>query len=161
MLFRSRAHGGEASGGVDRCRRARLSHPHATLPDVEGVPALRFAAAARSLGVAARAAGLEVPAFRSPPRLPGANRSIRRFPGGAIVAVRVRGRSLAPVLEDMVEGVLVANRVRGEARPRLRLALLAAALGDAVPGPAPSPGPATAPTLTEPTRVAERETQAA
>lgn len=128
---------------------------------MEGVPALRFATAARSLGTAARAAGLEVPAFRSPPRLPGANRSIRRFPGGAIVAVRVRDRSLAAVLEDMVEGVLVANRVRGAARPRLRLALLAAALGDVVPGPVPGPAPAAPPTLTEPTRVAERETQAA
>ena len=130
---------------------------------MDGVPALTFASAARSLGTAARAAGLEVPAFRSPPRIAGADRSIRRFPGGAVVAVRVRGRSLAPVLEDMVEGVLVANRVRGEARPRLRLALLAAALGDALPAPAPTPSPAgpPAPTLTPPTRVAERHTQAA
>lgn len=124
---------------------------------MEGVPALRFAAAARSLATAARAAGLDVPAFRSPPRLPGVNRSIRRFPGGAIVAVRVRGRSFAPVLEDMVEGILVANRVRGEARPRLRLALLAAVLDAG----RPSPRPASPPTLTSPTRVAERETQAA
>lgn len=142
-----------------------MSDPPANLSDVDGVPALTFASAARSLGTAARAAGLDVPAFRSPPRIPGSDRSIRRFPGGAVVAVRVRGRSLAPVLEDMVEGVLVANRVRGEARPRLRLALLAAALGDALPAPVPSPvpGPAPdpAPTLTPPTRVAERHTQAA
>ena len=145
------------------CRRPTVSDPPANLTVVDGVPALTFASAARSLGTAARAAGLEVPAFRSPPRIPGADRSIRRFPGGAVVAVRVRGRSLAPVLEDMVEGVLVANRVRGEARPRLRLALLAAALGDALPAPAPTPSPAgpPAPTLTPPTRVAERHTQAA
>lgn len=149
------------------CRADRdpttVSDPPVNLTDVDGVPALTFASAARSLGTAARAAGLDVPAFRSPPRIPGADRSIRRFPGGAVVAVRVRGRSLAPVLEDMVEGVLVANRVRGEARPRLRLALLAAALGDALPAPAPTPSPAgpPAPTLTPPTRVAERHTQAA
>ena len=144
-------------------RRPTVSDPPANLTPVDGVPALTFASAARSLGTAARAAGLDVPAFRSPPRIPGADRSIRRFPGGAVVAVRVRGRSLAPVLEDMVEGVLVANRVRGEARPRLRLALLAAALGDALPAPAPTPTPtgAPAPTLTGPTRVAERHTQAA
>ena len=147
----------------DDVDRVTVSDPPANLTDVDGVPALTFASAARSLGTAARAAGLDVPAFRSPPRIPGADRSIRRFPGGAVVAVRVRGRSLAPVLEDMVEGVLVANRVRGEARPRLRLALLAAALGDALPAPAPTPSPAgpPAPTLTPPTRVAERHTQAA
>ena len=75
----------------------------------------------------------------------------------AVVAVRVRGRSFTPVLEDMVEGILVANRVRGEARPRLRLALLAAVLDAG----RPSPRPASPPTLTSPTRVAERQTQAA
>lgn len=148
-----------------------------------GVPALRFASVARSLGTAARASGLEVPAFRSPPRIPEVNRSIRRYPGGSVVSVKIKGRPLGRVVEDMVDGVLIANRVRGEASPRLRLALLRAALGEFLPdtpdtedgqvldrgGVAAAPviradslpeAPA-ASTLEEPARVAERHTQAA
>ena len=147
-----------------------------------GVPALRFASVARSLGTAARASGLEVPAFRSPPRIPDVNRSIRRYPGGSVVSVKIKGRPLGRVVEDMVDGVLIANGVRGEASPRLRLALLRAALGEFLPdtqvlntqvsdggGVETSPviradslpeAPA-ASTLEQPARVAERHTQAA
>lgn len=147
-----------------------------------GVPALRFASVARSLGTAARASGLEVPAFRSPPRIPDVNRSIRRYPGGSVVSVKIKGRTLGRVVEDMVDGVLISNRVRGEASPRLRLALLRAALGEFLPetqlpnaqvadqgGAEASPviradslpeAPA-ASTLEQPARVAERHTQAA
>ncbi|MSW05735.1 MAG: hypothetical protein F2894_05960 [Actinobacteria bacterium] len=147
-----------------------------------GVPALRFASVARSLGTAARASGLEVPAFRSPPRIPDVNRSIRRYPGGSVVSVKIKGRPLGRVVEDMVDGVLIANGVRGEASPRLRLALLRAALGEFLPdtqvlntqvsdggGVEASPviradslpeAPA-ASTLEQPARVAERHTQAA
>jgi hypothetical protein len=85
-------------------------------------PALRFADAARRLSAAARAVGLAAPAFRSPPRLSGAARTIRRYPGGAVVSVQLRGRSFNEVAADMVEGVLVANGVDGEARVRLRAA---------------------------------------
>jgi len=90
---------------------------------VETVPALRFAQLARRLGAAARATGLAVPAFRSPPRIAGACRTIRRYPGGAVVSVQLRGRPFEEVAADMVEGVLVANRVSGEAAARLRVAL--------------------------------------
>jgi hypothetical protein len=93
---------------------------------VEVASALRFAHAARQLGSAARAAGLAVPGFRCPPRLPAARRTIRRYPGGAVVSVRLRGRPFADVTADMVEGVVVANRLRGEAARRLRDALAAA-----------------------------------
>lgn len=92
-------------------------------------PALRFADSVRCLSAAARAAGLEVPAFRSPPRVSGAARTIRRFPGGTVVSVRIRGRGFGDVVSDMVEGVLVANRVEGEARVRLRTALIGAVTG--------------------------------
>ncbi len=152
-----------------------------------GVPALRFASVARSLGTAARASGLEVPAFRSPPRIPDVNRSIRRYPGGSVVSVKIKGRPLGRVVEDMVDGVLISNRVRGEASPRLRLALLRAALGEFLPetqvlntqvlnaqvadgGGAEAspviradslPEALAASTLDEPARVAERHTQAA
>ena len=60
-----------------------------------------------------------VPGFRSPPRLPGVDRSIRRRPdGAAVVAVRVHGRSIEAVVTDMVEGVLAANRAGRRARRR-------------------------------------------
>ena len=36
----------------------------------------------------------------------------RRADGGVAVAVRVRGRPMAAVLADLVEGVVVANRDR-------------------------------------------------
>ena len=97
------------------------------------VPAdpVRFAAAARRLAAEARRRGLAVPGFRSPPRLAGAERSIRRRPdGSAVVAVRVHGRSMEAVVADMVEGVLAANRRAGGERPEHREALLAAVLGE-------------------------------
>ena len=89
--------------------------------------ALLFSQAARRLGAAARAAGLEVPAFRCPPRLAGAHRTVRRYPGGAVVSVRMKGRPFADVLADMVEGVVVVNRLADEAASHLRPVLAGAA----------------------------------
>ena len=80
---------------------------------MEAVPTIRFADVARRLGAAARAAGLVVPAFRTPPRRPGVPRTIRRLPGGPVVAVVVRGRNLEAIVADMVEGVLAANGLSG------------------------------------------------
>ena len=92
---------------------------------------VRFAAAARRLSAACQARGLVAPSFRSPPRAPGADRSLRRRPdGGAVVAVRVRGRPFAAVAADMVEGTLLANALAGPAAEGHRGALLAAALDD-------------------------------
>ncbi|MFN2609171.1 MAG: hypothetical protein ABR511_14980 [Acidimicrobiales bacterium] len=93
---------------------------------------LRFAAAARVLSVEAQRRGLAAPGFRSPPRRPGTDRTVRRRPDGlAVVAVRVRGRPFTAVAADMVEGVLVANGVSGSAATPARTALLAAVLQDA------------------------------
>jgi hypothetical protein len=93
-------------------------------------PVVRFATAARRIGAAARAAGLSVPAFRSPPRHPRAVRTIRRLPGGSVIAVRVRERAFTDVVADMVDGVLAANRLEGEAAVRVRTMLF-----DAVAAP--------------------------
>jgi hypothetical protein len=109
------------------------------LCDVETLPALRFADAARRLGAAAHAAGLTVPAFRCPPRLAGVDRTIRRYPGGTVVSVRLRGRPFEAALDDMVEGVLVANRVEPADARRVR-----AVLEDAVHGEVPDEAPARA-----------------
>ena len=96
------------------------------------VPAdpVRFSAAALRLSAEARRRGLDVPGFRSPPRLPGVERSIRRRADGATVAVRVHGRALDAVVADMVEGVLAANRLAGGEASDHRRALLSAATGD-------------------------------
>lgn len=94
------------------------------------LPAVRFAEAARRLGRAAHELGLEVPAFRCPPKVPGADRTLRRYPGGTVVAVRLRGRSFEGVLADMVEGVLVANRVAEADADRFRPVLAGAAHGE-------------------------------
>ena len=91
---------------------------------MDPAPPIRFAELARRVGAAARAAGLVVPAFRSPPRRPGVPRTIRRLPGGPVVAVRLRARPLADVLTDMVEGVVVANGLSGAAANRVREGLL-------------------------------------
>jgi hypothetical protein len=95
---------------------------------VESQSLVGFAQTARALAAGARAAGLLVPAFRTPPKRTDAVRTIRRLPGGAIVAVRVRDRPRAEVVGDMVEGVVRANGLSGEAATRLRTALLAAVL---------------------------------
>ncbi len=106
-----------------------------------------------------------MPAFRSPPRIGGARRTIRRYPGGAVVSIRLRERAYGDVVGDMVDGVLVANRVDGQTAERLR-AVLRFAVGDAEREPeidltARETGPAPPPTLAAPARVAERQTQAA
>ena len=92
-------------------------------------PTIRFAEVARRLGAAAHAHGLAVPAFRCPPRTAGVARTIRRYPGGTVVSVRLRDRDFSAVVHDMVEGVLVANQVAAADGEHLRAALLAAAEG--------------------------------
>src|SRR5262245_37642435 len=90
---------------------------------MEPATTLRFATAARVLGQEARARGLAAPGFRSPPRIPDANRTLRRRPHGASVAVRLRGRPWATVLADMIEGVVAANDVAVAECDTLRAAL--------------------------------------
>jgi hypothetical protein len=94
-------------------------------------PVVRFAEAVRALGLEARRNGLRMPGFRSPPRLNGVDRSVRRrSDGGTTIAVVVRGRPWAAVVSDMVEGVVVANGVSGAAADRVRAKLWKAVGGD-------------------------------
>lgn len=86
------------------------------------VGAVWFAEAARQLAVVSRGRGLEAVAFRSPPRDPGLDRSLRRGKGGAVVSVRLAGRRADEVLDDMVDGILAANRTDD---PAHRAALVA------------------------------------
>ncbi len=80
------------------------------MEDVMQARALRFAATARALGEVARAHGFDAPAFRSPPRLEGRNRTIRRHASGAAtVSVVVRGRPWSAVIADMIDGFVACN----------------------------------------------------
>ena len=45
------------------------------------------------------------------PGCKGASRTLRRYPGGAVVSVRLRDRTYAEVVDDMIDGVLATNRV--------------------------------------------------
>jgi hypothetical protein len=84
----------------------------------------RFAGAARRLTLEARRLGLRPPAFRSPPRLNGVARSLRRrADGGAVVAVVLRGRPWSAVLADLIDGVVAANALAGLEADRARAAL--------------------------------------
>jgi len=97
---------------------------------------LRFAAAARVLGDAARAAGMTVPSFRSPPRVVGRSRTIRRrADGSATVAIVLRDRPWPGVLADMIEGIVTGNAQRGAEADRLRDTLWSAlmAAGEVTP----------------------------
>jgi hypothetical protein len=87
---------------------------------------MMFSALVRVVAQEARAMGLVVPGFRSPPRLAGAVRTIRAGSGAPIIAVRLRGRPFADVAADVVEGVLVANGVPAGADLRVRRRLLTA-----------------------------------
>ena len=90
---------------------------------------MRFAGAARAIADEARRLGLLVPGFVSPPRLAGVDRSLRRRGESAppAVAVRRAGRSPSVVVADMVEGVVVANGLRGRRADEVRERLLRAA----------------------------------
>jgi hypothetical protein len=87
---------------------------------------LRFARIARRLAEAARAQGLRAPTFRSPPRVPGVTRTIRRGSGRATVSVVLRARPWAAVTSDMIEGTIVANGLTGVAADRARATLWSA-----------------------------------
>ena len=110
---------------------------------MEAATTVQFAHAARALALELRARRLIVPGFRSPPRLAGADRTLRRRGTGASVAIRVRGRPWPAVLADMIDGVVATNGLVGVEADALRNALW-----QAVVGPDPSP------TVGEPARVA-------
>ena len=82
-----------------------------------------FTSAAQLLSAVAGRSGLVAPGFRSPPRVVGVQRTIRRRAGGGVVAVVVRGRPFAAVLADMIDGVVVLNNLSAPESSTLRGAL--------------------------------------
>ena len=87
---------------------------------VDAARTFEFAQGARALTAVARRLGLVAPSFRCPPRLVGADRTIRRRGGRAVVSVRVRGRPIVAVHADMVEGVVVTNGLETPDADRVR-----------------------------------------
>lgn len=86
----------------------------------------RFWELARRVVAEGQRLGLTVPGFRSPPRVPGAVRTVRRHPGGALVAVAWRGRSANDVVADMVDGLVLVNGLAGPEAAACRQRLWAA-----------------------------------
>lgn len=82
-----------------------------------------FAAAARDLGRAARLRGLSVPSFRSPPRVGGFSRTIKRGRTGSTISIILRDRPWAAVLADMIEGIVVSNELAGARADQIRAVL--------------------------------------
>lgn len=96
--------------------------------DHDRTSSLDLAGAVRVIGSAVKAMGFEAPGFRSPPRLVGVDRSIRRRPsadGGStsVVSVRVKDRPWVAVLADMIEGVVAANELVSPESDRVRTEL--------------------------------------
>ena len=89
-----------------------------------------FAEAARVLAAAARSHGLVAPSFRTPPRLLGLDRTVRRRPQGGSIAVRVRGRPWPAVVADMIDGIVALNRLDSIRANRVRADLWDAAVAD-------------------------------
>ena len=103
---------------------------------MEFASTVEFAQAARALTHAASRRSLVAPSFRCPPRLVGVDRTIRHRRGThgdePVVSVRVRGRQREAVLADMIEGVVVANRLVPPEADRVRNELWQAAAGPAL-----------------------------
>ncbi len=71
----------------------------------------------------ARQRGLQVPVFRSPPKLADVDRTLRRRPDGqAVVAIRLTDRPFAAVQSDVIAGVVAANGLDGQEAGRFRRA---------------------------------------
>lgn len=80
---------------------------------MDNTTSLEFAQMVRAAGSQARERGWKVPGFRSPPRKPGVDRTVRYHPtdGTATVSVRVILRPPIHVALDICAGVLVVNDI--------------------------------------------------
>lgn len=108
----NRSRGGEHSR-KEECPSPRAICVLMSVTSISSAPSVRFAVTARAVADGARALGLVVPAFRSPPRLPGASRTIVRRSEGTVVSVAAKGRPFGSVVADLVEGVIAANELVG------------------------------------------------
>ncbi|UDY37665.1 hypothetical protein [Dermatobacter hominis] len=86
-------------------------------------PAIRFAEVVRAVTAVARQRGLQVPVFRSPPKLADVDRTLRRRADGqSVVAIRLTDRPFAAVQSDVIAGVVAVNGLEGQDAGRFRRA---------------------------------------
>jgi hypothetical protein len=83
----------------------------ASVSGIESAPSVRFSMFTRAITHASKRIGLDVPSFRSPPHDGHLDRTLRRHSSGSIVAIRVKDRPFGAVIADVVEGVIVCNRL--------------------------------------------------
>jgi len=97
---------------------------------MSGTRTTLFASAARVLAQSAGELDLVVPGFRSPPRMVGVNRTVRRALDGqgGVVAVRIVDRPFTAVIGDMIEGIIRINNLSLAEADRVRTALWATML---------------------------------
>ena len=107
-----------------------MRHPFATMSGMRPAGTSTFTAAARVLAMRVSDLGLAVPGFRSPPRIVGVDRTVRRGRDGSggVVAVRIADRPFTAVIGDMIEGVVVINRLDPPEADRIRTLLWRAML---------------------------------
>lgn len=100
----------EAGGtGTVSTGKGQAQSPSGERSDPVPLGALGFAEAARRVAEGLRARGFtDAVAFRSPPQDPRLQRSLTRYEGSTVVAVRIRGRDRADVLRDLCTGAVVA-----------------------------------------------------
>lgn len=97
-----------------------VPNPHPPPTDTP-VSAIDFAVTARALADQCRAIGLAPPDFRSPPKVLGLTRTLRRRPDGSVtVAVAFKNRPQLAILADMIDGAIAANELTGVAAARAR-----------------------------------------
>jgi hypothetical protein len=92
-------------------------------PSAPSGTTVHFSHAARLLAREARRRQLVAPSYRCPPRIVGVQRTLRRHATGAVVAVQVKDRPWGAVVSDMIEGVVVVNRLSPPLADRLRTEL--------------------------------------
>lgn len=97
-----------SGGGSDSTEPNTARGSSGPSPELVPISSLQFTEACRRCNSALRARGLPTCAFRSPPATPGVDRTLRRYEGGTIVAVRIRGRDRADVLHDLIAGAITA-----------------------------------------------------
>jgi len=77
-----------------------------------------FADRVRRALTVARRMGLDVPAFRSPPKARYVDRAIRRRDNGdVVVSIRIQGRTVAAIEGDIIDGIVAANLPIEDAGP--------------------------------------------
>lgn len=119
------------------------------MPDTstgQEVTSLEFAHWVRTIAAHMRAMELRVPAFRSPPRVPGVTRTMRpgRNPGDPpTIAIALKGRTRRDVLLDMLAGAVAAARLlpHGSTAGQLRSRVIRELGVDTTPPDDDEPGP--------------------